>query len=111
MGLLGRAAGLLEVLDVGAGRKRPLARTGEQHDANGAVFVELVEDGRHPLPHRVRDGVALLRPVEDDGRHRAVAADEQMVAGRRGARCFSARVAHAPTGAGQSRRSLPPFAT
>ena len=57
---------------VGAGAERPVTRRGEQHRPHRDVGVVVVEQRDDPVTLRRRECVARLRPVQLDGRDRAV---------------------------------------
>ncbi len=70
--LLDIGALVLELGDVVAGRKRLLARSAQHQTAQCVVGRELVDDLAQTLPHRLGQGVQLLRAVEHDRGDRAV---------------------------------------
>jgi hypothetical protein len=76
---LERAGGLgREILDVVAGGEE-ITRRREQHDPHAVIALRLRDRIGHRAIHRVGDRVLLLRPVEADFDHRAVARHENVL--------------------------------
>ena len=76
---LGRTPRLLEIRDVRPRRKRQVPRARHDHDPNLGVRVQFLEQVGQAAPHRVRDRVAPLRPVDRKRSDRAAALNEDRV--------------------------------
>ena len=59
-----RGALAIEARDVGAGHEGLVARPGQDHDPDGGIPLERLEDHLRRLPHVQRHGVALRDVVE-----------------------------------------------